>query len=246
MQQIAVGLRDALGVAHVVYHWVATSGEMNLGTIPDQTRISERSSIDGYRVDGYRGQHFGCGTYDPEWVSHYLEKGYLRIDPVILGCYQRFHPVDWRQLDWSNKAARALAADAAAFGIGTQGYSIPLRGPKGQFALFSVSASCDDAQWDAFISDKRRDLILIAHYINQKALELQPDTEAEPLQPLSPRELEVMTLLALGYSRAQAANTLSISEHTFRVYVESARYKLGAQNTTHAVARALSRGLIVV
>jgi DNA-binding CsgD family transcriptional regulator len=28
--------------------------------------------------------------------------------------------------------------------------------------------------------------------------------------------------------------------------VESARFKLGALNTTHAVARALSRGMIVV
>lgn len=55
-----------------------------------------------------------------------------------------------------------------------------------------------------------------------------------------------MTLLALGHSRAQVADELSISEHTVRVYIESARFKLGAMNTTHAVARALSRGLIVV
>ena len=55
-----------------------------------------------------------------------------------------------------------------------------------------------------------------------------------------------MTLLAVGYSRAQVAERLSISEHTLRAYVESARFKLGASNTTHAVARALSRGLIVV
>ena len=55
-----------------------------------------------------------------------------------------------------------------------------------------------------------------------------------------------MTLLAIGYSRAQVADTLSISEHTLRVYIESARFKLGAMNTTHAVARAMQQGLIVV
>ena len=55
-----------------------------------------------------------------------------------------------------------------------------------------------------------------------------------------------MTFLALGHSRAQVAEMLEISEHTLRAYIESARAKLGAQNTTHAVARALSRGLIVV
>jgi DNA-binding CsgD family transcriptional regulator len=66
------------------------------------------------------------------------------------------------------------------------------------------------------------------------------------VQALSPREVDAMTLLAVGYSRAQVADRLSISEHTLRAYVESARFKLGASNTTHAVARALSRGLIVV
>ena len=55
-----------------------------------------------------------------------------------------------------------------------------------------------------------------------------------------------MTLLAIGYSRAQVAEQLSISEHTLRVYIESARFKLGASNTTHAVARGLTLGLLVV
>ena len=53
-------------------------------------------------------------------------------------------------------------------------------------------------------------------------------------------------MLAMGYSRAKAAESLSISEHTLRVYIESARFKLAAMNTTHAVARALASGLLVV
>ena len=39
---------------------------------------------------------------------------------------------------------------------------------------------------------------------------------------------------------------LEISEHTLRAYIESARFKLGALNTTNAVAHALAEGLIVV
>ena len=50
----------------------------------------------------------------------------------------------------------------------------------------------------------------------------------------------------MGYGRGQVAEMLSISEHTLRAYIESARFKLGALNTTHAVARALTEGLIVV
>ncbi len=217
MQGISEALRDVFKVDHLVYHWVSSNGEQ-----------------------------YGCGTYDPEWVQHYLDKDYLRVDPVVVGCYQRFHPVDWKRLDWSSKAARAFQADAIANGVGNQGYSVPIRGPNGQFALFTVSHNCDDATWASFTESNRRDLILIAHYFNQKALDFEPERAPEPAQPLSPREVDAMTLLAIGYSRAQVADTLSISEHTLRVYIEAARFKLGAMNTTHAVARALSRGLIVV
>ena len=216
--QIAIEeLRDKYGVDHIVYHWVNSNGEQ-----------------------------YGCGTYDLEWINRYVEQGYLRIDPVVAGCYQRFHPVDWKRLDWSSKAARALLQDAIAHGVGNQGFSIPIRGPNGQFALFTLSHNGSDQDWETFTETNRRDLILLAHFFNQKALEFEPGRAPDAAQPLSPREIEAMTLLAVGYSRAQAADTLSISEHTLRVYVESARHKLGALNTTHAVARALSRGVIVV
>ena len=168
------------------------------------------------------------------------------MDPVIFGCFQRFHPVDWKQLDWSSKAARAFYQEAVEYGVGNQGYTIPIRGPNGQFALFTANTSCDDAQWSAFIENNGRDLMVIAHEFNKKALEFENGVETIPTASLSPRELSAMTYLGKGFSRAQAAGELSISEHTLRVYIEAARYKLGALNTTHAVARALRAGIIVV
>lgn len=217
MQSVSEALKDYYDVDHIVYHWVDSAGDQ-----------------------------YGCGTYSDEWRDKYLDENYLRIDPVIQGCYQRFHPVDWKQLDWSSRAAREFRKVAAEYGVGNQGYSIPIRGPNGQFALFTTNHSCDDDAWIAFTEKNRRDLILIAHYFNEKALEFEPDRQPEQSQALSPREVDAMTLLAIGYNRAQVAKTLSISEHTLRVYIESARFKLGALNTTHAVARAMSRGLIVV
>lgn len=217
IQRTTEELRDYYRIDHVVYHWVSAAG-----------------------------QQYGCGSYSQQWRDRYIEEGYLRVDPVIVGCYARFHPVDWKRLDWSSKAAKAFLKDAIAHGVGNQGFSVPIRGPVGQFALFTVSHNCDDDTWAKFTEAHRRDLILIAHYFNQKALEFEPERAGEQTQHLSPREIEAMTLLAVGYSRAQAAETLSISEHTLRVYIESARFKLGAINTTHAVARAMSRGLIVV
>jgi DNA-binding CsgD family transcriptional regulator len=122
---------------------------------------------------------------------------------------------------------------------------VPIRGPNGQFAMFTVNHDTDDDRWTTFEQHNSRDLILIAHYFNSKALEFEPGRHPPAAQPLSRREVDALTLLAMGYSRAQVANTLSISEHTLRAYIESARLKLGALNTIQAVARAISRGLIV-
>ena len=217
LERVTVKLRDTLEIDHIVYHWVDSAGDQ-----------------------------YGCATYPQAWQERYLEKNYHRIDPVILGCFQRFHPVDWKRLDWSGKVAKAFLQDALEHGVGNQGYSIPIRGPNGQFALFTVNHVCDDAVWSEFTETYGRDLILIAHFFNRKALEFERSRQPDQLRNLSPREVDAMTLLALGYSRAQVAHSLSISEHTWRVYIESARFKLGALNTTHAIATAMSRGLIVV
>ncbi len=216
LQRLTIELRDLMNVDHVVYHWVNNVGE-----------------------------RYGVGTYSSEWVDHYVEKGYLFIDPVIHGSARRFHPVDWNDLDWSGKALQAFREDAAANGIGPQGLSIPIRGPSAQFALFTVTSTMGADAWREFSAANTRDLILIAHDFNRKALEFDAG-DLSPNASLSPREVSAMTLLAKGRSRAQAAEELQISEHTLRVYIETARHKLGALNTTHAVARALAQGLIVI
>lgn len=217
LQICSENLRDHYGVTHLGYHWVSADGEQ-----------------------------YGCGTYTAAWMNHYAQNDYVRIDPVIIGCFTRFHPVDWKELDWSSKAAIAFREESIQAGVGNQGYSIPIRGPRGQFALFTVSHNATDEEWASFTEKHRRDLILCAHSFNQKALEIEVNRMPEPVKPLSGREVDVLTYLAMGYSRGQVAQTLSISEHTLRAYVESARFKLGASNTMHAVARAVAEGLIVM
>lgn len=208
--------RDHYGLLHCVYHWVNSDGE-----------------------------RFGAGTYSGEWVDRYLEMDYLRMDPVLFGCFGRFDPVNWKDLDWSSKPAKAMFLDALEFGIGKQGLSIPLHGPQGQFAVFTLNSNAEDDEWAEFIATNERDLIVIAHAFNTKALAFEGQSNVGK-PSLSPRELGAIRCLARGLSRAQAALELGISEHTLRVYIESARHKLGALNTTHAVARALATGLIIV
>lgn len=66
------------------------------------------------------------------------------------------------------------------------------------------------------------------------------------LDPLTPRESEVLTHLALGRSNRQIAATLSISPHTVKDHVDAILAKLGAASRTEAVVRAARIGLITI
>jgi LuxR family transcriptional regulator, maltose regulon positive regulatory protein len=61
-------------------------------------------------------------------------------------------------------------------------------------------------------------------------------------ETLSPREQEVMDLIAHGLTNKQIASTLFISESTAKVHVRHILEKLGAQSRTEAVALARARG----
>ena len=60
---------------------------------------------------------------------------------------------------------------------------------------------------------------------------------------LSPRELEVLRLIADGRTNKQIGKVLSISEHTARFHVTGVLNKLSAATRAHAVAIAATSGL---
>jgi DNA-binding CsgD family transcriptional regulator len=208
--------RDYLGVAHILYH-----------------------------TANLKGEQFGAFTYPIEWIRRYVERDYKSIDPVVLGAVRRFHPMDWKTLDWSNPQAREFLREARKAGVGNQGWSVPIWGPHGEFALFAVNHNCSDEDWADYTRAKAKEILLVAHLVHQQATRIVNNETGPPTAELSPREREALAHLSIGESRAAVADKLNISENTLRAYIDSARHKLGAANVTHAVALALARGLIV-
>lgn len=210
-----LSLRDVLETDHIVYHAV-----------------------------NHPSHEYAVASYSDAWQTHYASESLTRIDPVVRGCLSTYGPVHWDALDWSGRKASTLMADAIDAGVGSNGLSLPLRGPDGQFSVFSISHAASPKDWKIKIDALLEDVILISHYVNQKALDLVEDAKTQSVGDLSPRERDALNLLAVGMNRGQAANFLGISEHTLRVYIENARIKLSATNTVHAVARAMSLGLL--
>ncbi len=73
------------------------------------------------------------------------------------------------------------------------------------------------------------------------------NTSVEPLaEDLTPRENEVLQLLAQGLTNKGIAHQLGITDHTVKFHVNAIMTKLGAQSRTEAVVRATRAGLIIL
>jgi len=72
------------------------------------------------------------------------------------------------------------------------------------------------------------------------------DDGAAARPTLSPREAEVLALLAEGAPNKVIARRLNISVHTAKFHVAAILIKLGAANRTDAIAIAMRQGLVLV
>jgi two-component system, NarL family, response regulator YdfI len=72
-----------------------------------------------------------------------------------------------------------------------------------------------------------------------------PD-DLPPGEPLTAREIDVLSLLAEGAGNKEIAARLHISEHTVKFHVSSILGKLGAATRTEAVTRGYKEGLILI
>ena len=64
------------------------------------------------------------------------------------------------------------------------------------------------------------------------------------VQPLTPRQFEVLTMVALGDSNADIARRLGISLDTAKQHVLDVIVRLNAVNRTHAVTQAFRAGVL--
>jgi DNA-binding CsgD family transcriptional regulator len=181
-------------------------------------------------------------TYPQAWIEHYKAKKYVEIDPVLRDPMKTIMPTDWSTLPRATPKVRQLFADAEFFGVGHQGLTIPIRGPRGELAFFSVTMDISDPEWRLFLRAHLPTLQIVAHFYHDRVLE-QHGIKT-PHVHLSPRELDVLRWAANGKAVQDTATILRLSSHTVQTYLEMARTKLQALNTSHAVARAISLALI--
>lgn len=83
---------------------------------------------------------------------------------------------------------------------------------------------------------RRCEAILAERDVPEALLEAIATVRAELGRALSPREVELMGLMAEGHTHGEIAARMHISKSTVGRHIDHIRDKLGARNQAHAVA----------
>jgi len=92
-------------------------------------------------------------------------------------------------------------------------------------------------------------LVLLDAGVMQNLVSRIPAASAQPasaLDDLTPREIEVLRMLAEGLGNREMAARLGISDHTVKFHISSILDKLGAGTRTEAVTMGIRMGIILL
>jgi DNA-binding NarL/FixJ family response regulator len=111
-------------------------------------------------------------------------------------------------------------------------------------ARAAVSRLADGARLAAALAAVRGGLVAVEESLAAAVMRTRPPRPAALVEPLTPRESEVLQLLAQGLANKAIAERLGISEHTAKFHVNAILGKLGAQTRTEAIVHAARLGLV--
>lgn len=171
-----------------------------------------------------------------QWTHHYRQNRYFMDDPVSRWSFTRSTPFTWADANaGSPETERTLRIKEEAKDVGmVDGMGFPMFDPNNWQAVVSLAADTP-----VTLTKKETGVIYLASVMAQsQAIELSK-TSRDIQNELTAREKDVLTWIAHGKSLWEAATILGISEGTVKVHLSAIRTKLGATNTTHAVARGL-------
>ena len=128
------------------------------------------------------------------------------------------------------------ASIVGAVEIGATGHVPELARPNELVAVIRAVAEGDDPLKAELAG--RPDLVeRIVDDVRQQLL-----ADRRPTNPLSPREIEVLQLVATGLRNKEIAEQMELSEQTIKNHLRSILHKLGVPNRTAAVLYAVRQG----
>ena len=117
----------------------------------------------------------------------------------------------------------------------------------GEAELRRMDGGVVAVQWAATaeVMTGRRLVLFVALSTSRWGRTFRRAEPAAATASLTPREREVVRLVALGHSGPEIAEELQLAHDTVRTHVRNAMTKTGARSRAHLVAQALGKGLLL-
>lgn len=215
-ERIAGNVKDLIGFDHAVYG------------------LAKLNSYGG--ISDYDTLNF---SYPDDWLEAYRFNNFHLVDPIAQENFRHYGLQYWGDTYQRHKVDKSFVSTATDFRL-VEGYAIGVvNGSRTEGCILSLAGPIK--------KDPRHELILnhLAPHLHQAFRQaLCTDKKSRVSSTLSSREKEVLNWIKKGKSSWDISNILAISERTVKFHVDNVMRKLDAVSRIHAVAVALSVGLI--
>ncbi len=175
------------------------------------------------------------------YIEHYVATNSSEFDPLRKQARKRNVPFYWSEIE----ASPDLSADQKEFfetrrSFGFQdGIVAPVYARPGDIAYFGLGSSIAEPALS------KANLLVLQAICQQLHLRHTELTNHSQTPKLSPRETQVLELIALGKSNAQMSKTLGVSPNTIDTLVRRCFEKLGVSSRVEAALAGIAMGLIL-
>jgi DNA-binding CsgD family transcriptional regulator len=190
---------------------------------------------------------FVFSRYPNDWLTHYIDSRYQDIDPAFIHCIKerRVTPIVWNKQTYAKPDAARMLGEAGEHGL-RAGVTFSIQGAHGEAGLFSLATPTDEQKARNDIRNTLAQAQLLACYlheaIHRTVLTKQAVILSQPV--LTEREKECLLWAAEGKTTWEIANIIHVAERTVVFHIQNATRKMGVATRQHAVARAVSMGIV--
>lgn len=163
------------------------------------------------------------------WVEHYTQQGYMLYDPVMRWIYENSGAVRWSEIALPDPRGIFRQAQRHGLRYGAAVSCAPM-GTEGQRSFGSFARS-------------DREFAICEIQILEAKLRRLHEATAPPTN-LTRAELEALAMVRDGMLLKEIAGRLGVSEGAIKQRLKSAKVKLDAKTSSHAVSTAVGYGLI--
>ncbi|MBI1181752.1 MAG: hypothetical protein GC201_14465 [Alphaproteobacteria bacterium] len=186
----------------------------------------------------------------PAWmIKGWYGRAYTRQHPIYLRCRFETMPFAivnaamWGAPDTLTAAQQHMRRDMEAVGL-YGSIVVPVHLSHSRVGAINW-ATTRPRDLNAILAEAGHLLFATAHgFMRLLQPASRPRIEAGDLSHLTDRQIDCLYWLAAGKTIAETAIILDISGHTVREHLRAVTARLGASNTTHAVALACQFGLL--